>query len=57
MAELIAQELTAIPELPAKLGQWGLAEHPAFTNVARAVRAASSQSDRPFYSCEILGEE
>jgi hypothetical protein len=57
MADLITQELTAIPELPAKLAQWGLSHHPAFANVVRAAQAASSQPGSPFYSCEILGEE
>ena len=33
MTDLIAEELSAIPELPAKLHQFGISLHPAFANV------------------------
>jgi hypothetical protein len=33
MAVLIAEELSAIPELPAKLAEFGISRHPAFANL------------------------
>ena len=33
MAELISEELGAIPELPKKLTELGVSHHPAFANV------------------------
>jgi hypothetical protein len=56
MTTLIAEELCSIPELPTKLAQFGVSHHPAFANVASAVRAASSPLNRAFYSCEVLEE-
>ncbi len=40
MTGLIAEELSAIPELPGKLAEFGVSHHPAFANVA-AAQAAS----------------
>jgi hypothetical protein len=53
MTGLIAEELSAIPELPEKLAEFRVSRHPAFANVASAVQAASSGLG-PFYSCSIL---
>jgi hypothetical protein len=55
MTKLIAEELRAIPELPAKLDELGVSKHPAFANVAAAQAASSSNGSGPFYSCSILG--
>ncbi len=41
MTDLIAEELSAIPELPGKLAEFRVSHHPAFGNVASAARAAS----------------
>lgn len=54
MTDLIAEELRAIPELPRKLTEFGISHHPAFANVASAVRSASSGLGSAFYSCEVL---
>jgi hypothetical protein len=56
MADLIAEELNAIPELPASLAEFGFSRHPAFANVASAARAASSGPGSAFYSCSVLEE-
>jgi hypothetical protein len=37
MTDLIAEELNAIPELPAKLAEFGVSHHPAFANVVSSV--------------------
>jgi hypothetical protein len=37
MIDLIAEELSAIPELPEKLAEFGASPHPAFANVVSAV--------------------
>jgi hypothetical protein len=60
MSDLIAHELKAIPELPAKLAERGISHHSAFANVASVVRAPSSPINHAFYSCQVLeqpGEE
>jgi hypothetical protein len=36
MTDLIAEELSAIPELPGKLVEFGVSHHPAFANVGAA---------------------
>ena len=55
MAELIEEEVNAIPELPAKLAEFGVCRHPAFANVASAMRAVSSAPQgSAFLSCEVL---
>ena len=40
MADLIAEELSAIPELPKELAEFGVSHHPAFANVP--ARSAAS---------------
>ena len=42
MADLIEEELNAMPELPGKLVEFGVSHHPAFANVASAASAAPS---------------
>jgi hypothetical protein len=55
MAHLIEEELNAIPGLPAKLAEFGVSHHPAFANVASAMRATSSAPQgSTFLSCEVL---
>ncbi len=49
MTELIAEELSAIPELPQKLADLGVTRHPAFANVG----AARSGLDSAYLSCEV----
>src|SRR6266436_5449504 len=39
MADLVEEELNAIPELPAKLAEFGVCRHPASSTVACAMRA------------------
>ncbi len=41
MTDLVAEELSAIPELPGKLAEFRVSHHPAFANVASAAREAS----------------
>ncbi len=53
---LIAEELHAIPELPAELAELRVSHHPAFANVASVVRAASTSRNSAFYSCSVLEE-
>ncbi len=53
MGDLIAEELSAIPELPAKLNQFGVSHHPAFSNVVSGVPAVSGPGSA-FLSCEVL---
>lgn len=53
MIDLIAEELTAIPELPERVTAFGISHHPVFANVASAVRAASCHGSA-FLSCEVL---
>ena len=55
MADLIGEELKAIPELPARLAEFGVSRHPAFANVPSALPAVSSAPQgSAFLSCEVL---
>jgi hypothetical protein len=56
MTDLISEELSAIPELPGKLVEFGVSHLPAFANVASAARAASPRPGSAFYNCEVLEE-
>jgi hypothetical protein len=42
MIDLIAEELSTIPELPGKLAEFGVSHHPAFKSVVSAVEALRS---------------
>jgi hypothetical protein len=53
MIDLIAEELSTIPELPEKLAEFGVSHHSAFTSVVSAVPGAS-RGGSPFLSCEVL---
>jgi hypothetical protein len=53
MTDLIAEELNAIPELPEKLTEFGVAHHPAFASVASALGSGSGVGSA-FLSCEVL---
>lgn len=46
MIDLIAEELTAIPELPERLTASGISHHPAFANVAFALRQLPAMAPR-----------
>jgi len=39
MADLVSVELSAIPELPKVLTEWGVSHHPAFANLPAVVKA------------------
>ena len=54
MTALIREELVVIPELPAKLAEFGVSHHPAFRNVACAMEPSSSALDSAFLSCDLL---
>lgn len=47
MADLIAEELSAIPELPEKLAEFGVSHHPAFVNVSAVPAASPLAAPRP----------
>ncbi len=57
MTDLIAEELSAIPELPGKLTEFGVSHHPVFANVtaaqaaSRGARAELRQPRRMSGSC------
>jgi hypothetical protein len=53
MTDLIAEELNAIPELPEKLTELGVAHHPAFASVASALGSGYGVGSA-FLSCEVL---
>ena len=50
MTELIAEESSAIPELPQKLADLCVSRHPTFANVA----GARSALDSAYLSCDVL---
>lgn len=53
MADLVSEELDAIPELPEAPTAFQLTHHPAFANLASAGRSASPSGDA-FYRCDVL---
>jgi hypothetical protein len=55
MADVIAEELTFIPELPAELAELDAAHHPAFANVAAAEAASCDGS--AYLSCDMLPDD
>ncbi len=54
MADVIAEEVVSVPELPKKLAAFRLSHHPAFANVSLAVDAAAFCVGPAFYDCEVV---